>query len=297
MVGQLSGKVAVITGGCSGIGLGTVELFIAEGAQVVCADLQDDKGAILEQRFPGALRYSRCDVTQEADIARAMATAAEAFGGLDILFNNAGSGGTPAGVEDMTIEAWDATMNLLLRSVMLGMKHAAPLMKKRGGGSIVNTASVAGLEAGWGPLAYSTAKGAVIHLTRIAAAQLAQDRIRVNAICPGLIATSIFGASMGLPREVADQMAARIVEGAPRMQPVPKAGMPEDIARACLYLSSEASAFVSGTHLVVDGALTVGGRHAWDPNAASPFMDLLGFTPEQAQALREAQTAAAKAGG
>lgn len=293
MAGQLNGKVAVITGGCSGIGLGAVELFVAEGAKVVCADVQDEKGAILAQRFPEAVRYAHCDVTQEADIAAAIALAAEAFGGLDILFNNAGSGGTPGGVADMTVEGWDGTMNLLLRSVLLGMKHAVPLMDARGGGSIINTASVAGLEAGWGPLAYSTAKGAVIHLTRVAAAQLAQQKIRVNAICPGLIATSIFGASIGLPREVADQMAARIAEGAPKMQPIPKAGLPEDIARACLYLAGDGSAFVTGTHIVVDGGLTTGGRHAWDPQTISPILDMLGITVEQAEALRLAQAAAA----
>ena len=293
MAGQLNGKVAVITGGCSGIGLGAVELFVAEGGKVVCADVQDEKGAILVQRFPEAVRYAHCDVTQEADIAAAIALAAEAFGGLDILFNNAGSGGTPGGVADMTVEGWDQTMNLLLRSVMLGMKHAVPLMDARGGGSIINTASVAGLEAGWGPLAYSTAKGAVIHLTRVAAAQLAQQKIRVNAICPGLIATSIFGASIGLPREVADQMAARIAEGAPRMQPIPKAGLPEDIARACLYLAGDGAAFVTGTHIVVDGGLTTGGRHAWDPQTISPILDMLGITVEQAEAMRLAQAAAA----
>ena len=297
MAGQLDGKVAVITGGCSGIGLGTVELFIAEGAKVVCADVQDAKGAMLVQRFPDALRYAHCDVTRGADIAAAMALAASAFGGLDILFNNAGSGGAGAGVADMQAEAWDDTMNLLLRSVMLGMKHAVPLMRARGGGAIVNTASVAGVEAGWGPLAYSTAKGAVIHLTKVAAAQLAQEKIRVNAICPGLIATSIFGASIGLPREVADQMAARIVEGAPKMQPIAKAGMPDDIAKACLYLASDASAFVTGTHLMVDGGLTVGGRHSWDPSHVSPLLDMMGFTPEQAEAMREAQEAARRGAG
>ena len=296
MAGQLDGKVAVITGGCSGIGLGTVELFIAEGARVVCADVQDEKGAMLAQRFPDALRYAHCDVTSEADIAAAIKLAGEAFGGLDILFNNAGSGGTGGGVADMVAEEWDFTMNLLLRSVILGMKHAVPLMRARGGGAIVNTASVAGVEAGWGPLAYSTAKGAVIHLTKVAAAQLAQENIRVNAICPGLIATSIFGASIGLPREVADQMAARIAEGAPKMQPVRKAGMPDDIARACLYLASGASAFVTGTHLMVDGGLTIGGRHSWDPHAVSPMLDMMGFTPEQAQAMREAQEAARRGG-
>ncbi|QUD86978.1 SDR family NAD(P)-dependent oxidoreductase [Phenylobacterium montanum] len=297
MAGRLDGKVAVITGGCSGIGLGTVELFVAEGAKVVCADVQDEKGAVLEQRFPDAVRYAHCDVTLEADIEAAVKLAADAFGGLDILFNNAGSGGTGAGVADMPAEEWDFTMNLLLRSVMLGMKHAVPLMRARGGGAIVNTASVAGVEAGWGPLAYSTAKGAVIHLTRVAAAQLAQEHIRVNAICPGLIATSIFGASIGLPREVADQMAARIAEGAPKMQPVKKAGLPEDIAQACLYLASDASAFVTGTHLMVDGGLTVGGRHSWDPNQASPMLDMMGFTPEQIEAFRAAQEAARRSAG
>ena len=285
MAGQLDGKVAVITGGCSGIGLGTVELFIAEGAKVVVGDVQDEKGKVLEARFPDHLAYVHCDVTQEADIAKTINTATERFGGLDILFNNAGAGGAVNDLEVMTTEAWDGTMNLLLRSVMLGMKHAIPLMRARGGGSIVNTASIAGMQAGWGPIAYSTAKGAVIHLTRVAAAQLSPQKIRVNAICPGLIATSIFGSAIGLPREVADQMAARIVETAHKMQPVGKPGLPEDIARACLYLASDASAFVSGTHLVVDGALTIGPRHAWDPASGSPLMEALGFSPEQAQQL------------
>jgi NAD(P)-dependent dehydrogenase (short-subunit alcohol dehydrogenase family) len=291
MAGQLDGKVAVITGGCSGIGLGTVELFIAEGAKVVVGDIQDEKGAVLEARFPGRLAYVHCDVTAEADIEKTVKTAAEAFSGLDILFNNAGAGGSGGELEAMTVEAWDGTMNLLLRSVMLGMKHAIPLMKARGGGSIVNTASVAGLQAGWGPIAYSTAKAAVIHLTRVAAAQLSPQKIRVNAICPGLIATSIFGASIGLPREVADQMAARIAESAHKMQPVPKPGLPDDIARAALYLGSDASAFVSGIHLTVDGGLTVGGRHAWDPHSASPILEALGFTAEQAEQMRAAQPA------
>jgi len=293
VAGQLDGKVALITGGCSGIGLGTVERFIAEGAKVVVADVQDDKGAVLEQRFPERLRYAHCDVTAEDDIAKATGLAAEAFGGLDVLFNNAGSGGAGAGLADITIEQWDGTMNLLLRSVMLGMKHAIPLMRVRGGGAIVNTASIAGVEAGWGPIAYSTAKGAVIHLTRVAAAQLAVDKIRVNAICPGLIATSIFGASIGLPRAVADQMAARVAEGAWKFQPVAKPGMPEDVAGACLYLAT--APFVSGVHLIVDGGITVGDRHSWDPGVVSPLLEMMGFSADQVQAML-AQQAAARAG-
>jgi NAD(P)-dependent dehydrogenase (short-subunit alcohol dehydrogenase family) len=293
MPGQLEGKVALITGGCSGIGLGTVELFVAEGASVIVADLQDDKGAMLEQRFPDRVRYSHCDVTQEADIAKAVAVAGEAFGGLDILFNNAGSGGAGGGLTDLTVEAWDGTMNLLLRSVMLGMKHAIPLMRTRGGGSIINTASIAGLEAGWGPVAYSTAKGAVIHLTRVAAAQHGIEKIRINAICPGLIATSIFGASIGMPPQVADQMAARVAEVAAKFQPITKAGMPEDIAQACLYLASDASRFVTGTHLVVDGGITTGDRHAWDPETVSPILQLIGFSAEQIQEIMAQRTATA----
>lgn len=284
MAGRLEGKVALITGGCSGIGLGTVELFLAEGARVVAADLQDEKGAILEQRFSGRLAYAHCDVTKEADIAGACAKAKSEFGGLDVLFNNAGAGGAMGGVAEMTAEGWDATFALLVRGPALGMHHALPLMKERGKGSIINTASIAGLQAGWGPLAYSAAKCAVIHMSRCAAAELSPLGIRVNAICPGLIATSIFGAALGLPRAAADQMAAHVAENAAGAQPVKKPGLPEDIARAALYLACDDSAFVTGTHLIVDGGITVGSRHAWDPSAGSPFAQIFGMTPQELQA-------------
>ncbi|MDB5429120.1 MAG: short-chain dehydrogenase/reductase [Caulobacter sp.] len=297
MAGRLDGKVAVITGAASGIGLGAVELFVAEGAMVVAADMQDEKGEMLQRRFPDAVRYVHCDVTQEADIAKAINTAKEAFGGLDILFNNAGHGGHPGNVSEITAEGWDHTFALLVRGPALGMKYALPPMQERGGGSIINTASIAGLQAGFGPLAYSTAKCAVIHMSRCAAAELSPLKIRVNAICPGLIATSIFGASMGLPREVADQMAARVAEIGGKVQPIPMAGLPDHIAKAALYLASDDSVFVTGTHLVVDGGITIGGRSAWDPNAASPFLEALGITPEQAGQMREAQIAAQKQAG
>jgi NAD(P)-dependent dehydrogenase (short-subunit alcohol dehydrogenase family) len=292
MTGRLEGKIALITGGCSGIGLGAVELFVAEGARVIAADVQDEKGAMLERRFPDRLRYAHCDVTVESEIKAAVDLAASTFGGLDILFNNAGHGGAVGTVEETDAKAWDDTFALLVRGPILGMKYAVPLMKARGGGSIINTASIAGLQAGWGPIAYSVAKCGVIHLSKVTAAELSPLNIRVNAICPGLIATSIFGASMGLPREVADQMAARIAEVAPKFQPVPKGGMPADIAEAALYLASDASAFVTGTHLVVDGGITVGSRHAWNPEAVSPLLEALGITPEQAQAMQEARRAA-----
>lgn len=282
MSGRLEGKVAVITGGVSGIGLGTVELFVAEGAKVVAADIQDEKGAMLEQRFPGRVRYAHCDVTKEAEIAAAMQLSASEFGGLDILFNNAGISDTMREIPDLDADGWSWIYDILVRGPALGMKHAVPLMRARGGGAIVNTASIAGLQAGWGPIAYSSAKAAVIHMSRCAAAQLSPQKIRVNAICPGLIATSIFGASLGLPRAVADQMAARVAEHAAKVQPIPKAGVPDDIAQAALYLASDAAAFVSGQHLVVDGGITVGPRHSWDQSGPSPFADLFGdaFAPQ-----------------
>lgn len=278
MAGRLDGKVAVITGGVSGIGLGTVELFVAEGAKVVAADIQDEKGAMLEKRFEGRVRYAHCDVTSEDQIKAALDLAKDAFGGLDILFNNAGISDRMGTITEVTAEGWNWIFDILVRGPALGMKHAVPLMLERGGGSIINTASIAGLQAGFGPIAYSTAKAGVIHMSRVAAAQLSPQKIRVNAICPGLIATSIFGASLGLPREGADQLAAMVAQNAASAQPVPKAGLPDDIAQAALYLASDASAFVSGIHLVVDGGITVGGRHSWDPNAGSPFAAIFGET-------------------
>ena len=289
MAGRLEGKVALITGACSGIGLGTVELFMAEGAKLVAADVQDEKGSTLEQRFPGRLGYVHCDVTNEADIAAACAKAGSEFGGLDVLFNNAGIGGMGGGVAELTAEGWDAIFALLVRGPALGMHHALPLMKARGRGSIINTASIAGLQAGWGPIAYSTAKAAVIHMSRCAAAELSPQGIRVNAICPGLIATSIFGTAIGMNRAGADQMAARVAENAAIAQPIKKPGLPEDIARAALYLASDDSAFVTGTHIVVDGGITVGSRHAWDPSAGSPFAQIFGFTADEMAAVMPGQ--------
>ena len=278
MAGRLDGKVAIITGGASGIGLGSVELFVAEGAKVVAADIQDEKGAMLEQRFPGRVKYAHCDVTREADIEATVALAESEFGGLDILFNNAGISDRMTTLAEITADGWNWIFDILVRGPALGMKHATPAMLKRGGGSIINTASIAGLQAGFGPLAYSTAKAGVIHMSRCAAAQLSPQGIRVNAICPGLIATSIFGASIGMTRDVADQMAAMVAQNGQVAQPVKKPGLPEDIAQAALYLASDAAAFVTGTHIVVDGGITIGGRHSWDPTAGSPFAAIFGGT-------------------
>lgn len=276
MSGRLQDRIAFVTGACSGIGRATVERFVAEGARVLAADIQDDEGAALEKRFGGALRYARCDVTRPEQVERALARAAETFGGIDIVFNNAGAGGERGGLEELTIEGFDATIALLLRSVVAGTKYALPHLKARGGGAIVNTSSISALASGYAPIAYSTAKAAVLHFTKLAAADLARHRIRVNAVVPGFIATRIFGTAVGLDRDAAQGVAALLEARAGAMQPAGRTGRPEDIAEAVLYLASDAAGFVTGTHLVVDGGITVGTRASWDPQSLSPIAQLLG---------------------
>ena len=290
---RLQDKVAFITGACSGIGLATAERFIDEGARVLAADIQDEAGAALEARLPGRLKFVHCDVTQPAQIQAAVDRAAAEFGGLDIVFNNAGAGGQRGGMEEMTVEGWDQTMSLLLRSVMCGTLYALPHLKARGGGAIVNTASISALASGYAPVAYSTAKAAVLHFSRVTAADLARHRIRVNAVVPGFIATSIFGAGFGLDRQASQQMAATLAERGGSLQPAGRTGRPQDIAEAVLYLGSDAAGFVTGTQLVVDGGMTVGTRASWDPSAPRPVQEALGLTPEALQAM--AQAAAARA--
>ncbi len=283
---QLDGKVAVITGAASGIGLATVELFVEAGARVMAADVNADEGQALADRFPGVVRFLRCDVTQTAQIKAAIDGAAEAFGGLDILFSNAGAGGSIAGVETFNEASWDHTHALLLRSVAAGASFAVPHMKLRGGGAIVNTSSVSALQAGYAPLAYSVAKAGVLHYTRLAATELSAHRIRINAIVPGFIATRIFGGLMQLDYDQAGQLAQQIAQRSGTANPLGRSGMPRDIAEAALFLASDAAGFITGTHITVDGGLTIGPRHSWDPNVAGPMSDALGLSPEQLRALR-----------
>jgi len=278
MSGRLSGKVAVITGAASGIGRGTVDLFVREGAKVVAADIQDDKGARLEEEHGRALRYVRCDVTKEGDIAEAIELAVKSFGRLDCVFNNAGSVGPLENADSVTAESFDAIMHLHVRAALFGIKHAVPHLRAQGG-SIISTASVAGLQNGFGPLLYSIAKAGIVHMTKLAAAQLGPLNIRVNCICPGLIATPIFARAIGFATQVADQTVAAIVDVAKNAQPIPKAGMPDDIAEAALYLASDASRFVNGHALVVDGGITVGPTGAAQTQVFAPFMQAMGIDP------------------
>jgi len=258
-MGRLSGKVAIITGGASGIGRGTVELFVEEDACVVIADIQDDKGEQLAERLGSKTSYLRTDVGEEKDVEALVAHAVDKFGRLDCIFNNAGLGGVSGSITDTPIDEADAVMRVLFRGVLLGMKHAGRVMREQQSGSIISTASVAGIGTGFGPHIYSAAKAAVIHLTESVAKELGESNVRVNCICPGAIATPIFGGSVGLPAQIADQTVESLKYMLAKTQPIPRAGLPRDIANAALFLASDESNFVNGHALVVDGGI-LGGR-------------------------------------
>jgi len=280
MTGRLEGKVAVITGAASGIGRATVELFVSEGARVVAADIQDDKGARMEEDQKGMVRYVRCDVMQEKDIAGAVGAARKHFGRLDVLFNNAGTGGASDPADAVTAEGFDSVMHLHVRAALFGMKYAVPLMREAGGGSIVSTASVAGIRTGYGPILYSIAKAAIIHMTHAAAAQLGAEKIRVNCICPGLIATNIFAQAFGVPSQLAETRIEAIAESTKGSQPIPRGGRARDIAEAALYLASDGSGFVNGHALVVDGGLTLGATGMAQMAVFAPIVQALGVDLE-----------------
>lgn len=255
-MGKINGKVAVITGCASGIGKATAKLFINEGARVVLGDIQDDLGkALSDELGPNAI-YQHTNVRSEDHIKSLIELAVEKFGKLDILFNNAGFGGVGGPINEIPTDAWDVTMEVMLRSVFLGMKNAVPIMKNQGYGNIISTASVAGMRTGFGPHAYSTAKAAIIHLTHTVAMELGEFNIRVNCVAPGGIATAIFGRGLGFPQDWAERLSEMLKSTfLSQIQPIKRAGLPEDIAKAVLWLASDDSSFVSGHALLVDGGL------------------------------------------
>jgi NAD(P)-dependent dehydrogenase (short-subunit alcohol dehydrogenase family) len=255
---RMKDKVAVVTGGASGIGKRTVERIVEEGGRAVVADIQDDRGLRMQEELGDAVRYVHCDVTSEADIKAAIDKAVSTWGRLDLMFNNAGTGGDPAPVDEITAEGWDATQALLVRAVVLGIKHAAPVMKRQGSGVIVNTASVAGLLPGTTPIAYAVAKSAVTYITKCAAMELAEHSVRVNCICPGLIATPIIGKSMGLAGQVADRTVEVIEQAGGAFQPIPRGGRADDIANAVLFFAEDAASWVTGVVLPIDGGIAAG---------------------------------------
>jgi NAD(P)-dependent dehydrogenase (short-subunit alcohol dehydrogenase family) len=253
-MGEMDGKVAVVTGGASGIGEATVRLFIEEGAKVVIADMQQERGEALANELGNVATFVKVEVRQEEQVKSAIDTAIEDWGRLDCIFNNAGFGGVLGPVEDIPVEEFDMSFDVLVRGVFLGMKHAIPIMKKQGSGSIINTGSIAAVTAGRGPLIYSVCKAAVVQLSKVTAMSLGENSIRVNAICPGYIATPLSTNTVGRPDEKIEER----IQGMDYQQPIPRVGRPEDIANMALYLASDRSSFITGQAIVVDGGAATG---------------------------------------
>ncbi len=255
---MLDGRVAIVTGGASGIGARSVRLFAEQGARVVIGDMQEELGRSVAEELRGSAVFQRTEVSREDDVRALVARAEKEFGRLDCIFNNAGFGGALGPIADTPVDEFDVTFAVLVRGVFLGMKHAAPLIARQGG-SIISTASVAGLLAGYSPHAYAAAKAAVIQLSRSVALELAPQRVRVNCICPGFIATPLALNTVGrTPTAAQTEASKQWLSGA---QPIPRAGDPDDIAQMALWLASDASTFVTGQHFVVDGGFAAG--RAW----------------------------------
>ena len=265
-MGKLDGKITIVTGATSGIGRRTVEIFVAEGAKVVATGRREALGLSLEQALGKEnCLFMKADATEEADVKAVIEACLARWGRLDCLFNNAGGPAPVGGIETIPVDGFDAAMTTLVRSVMLGMKHAAPVMMRQGSGSIINNGSVAARRAGYSTsMVYGAAKAAVNHLTVCAAMQLGEKYVRCNSISPGGIATGIFAKALGLPPDKADAFAETMKSIMAKNQPIPRAGMTDDIAHAAVFLASDQSSFINGHDLVVDGGI-VGGR-MWTPH-------------------------------
>jgi NAD(P)-dependent dehydrogenase (short-subunit alcohol dehydrogenase family) len=279
-VGKLQGLSAVITGAASGIGEATTRLFVQEGARVVMADVEAERGARIAAELGSQCRFLPTDVSQEGAIDAAVALAVADFGGLDCMFNNAGNAGSTGSLDEIDLATFDRTVAIHLRGVFLGIRAAARVMRPQGRGSIINTSSVAGLSGGFAGHDYSACKAAVIQLTKTTANELGEDGVRVNAICPGAVATAIYGRAAGLDADAAQRTVGFMTNALSNAAPIRRAGQPVDIAEAALWLASDSSAYVNGHAIVVDGGLLTGPLRrnrpgARDPQAREALRDML----------------------
>jgi len=290
---KLAGKVAIVTGGASGMGRATVMRFLAEGAKVMVADLNDANGAetlavAKAQGHADGIAFLRCDVAKESDVAALVAETVKRFGRLDVAYLNAGVGGAFGPIAETSVEDWDYTFAVLVRSVFLGMKHASLAMKKHGlngemrGGVILVTASIAGMVGGGGSHAYSAAKAAVISLIENVAAELGPDRIRVVGIAPGVISTPL--VHRGRPEKYDKQF---------KHQPWPDRGEPDCIADVAAFLASDDARFITGETVKVDGGLLAKGIALWGTGKDNIFMKSAGVnrgTTGEAMVVRNLQS-------
>ncbi|MDE2641041.1 MAG: SDR family oxidoreductase [Chloroflexota bacterium] len=259
MGNRLQDKVALITGGTSGIGEATAELFVAEGARVVITGRSEAKGGGIADRLGEHCVYVRADVNREADIAASVDATLERFGKLDVLFNNAGAG-VQTTLDTITAAQIEEGVRLLLSSVMLGIRYAVAPMKANGGGAIINNSSIAGLRYRQGDLLYSAIKAGVTHYSKLAGVELGPYGIRVNVISPGAIATPIFWGGSERANTLSDEENARkmakLQRNLAKATPMRASGLAVDIAEAALYLASDAGRFVNAHDLIVDGGRT-----------------------------------------
>lgn len=260
MAGELSGKVAIVTGGASGLGLACAELFIEEGAKVVIADINTANGEAVAAKLGSAARFRRVDVVNADDVQALVDFTAAEFGGLDIMINNAGIGGKfHERFIDDDLSDYRAVLDINLLGVMLGSQRAARYMRDHGGGSIINTTSTAATLAGFGVMSYRVAKAAVTLFSRSIAIDFAEYGVRVNCIAPGQIQTPLTAyAEPGMSPDVADRVRKAtepVMDGA---RPLKRKGAPADVAQAALFFASERSAYVTGTTMPVDGGVLAG---------------------------------------
>jgi NAD(P)-dependent dehydrogenase (short-subunit alcohol dehydrogenase family) len=260
MVKELTGKVAVITGGASGIGRAAVETFLAEGARVVIADIERESGEAFAAECGADAFFHHADVSQPDQVSRLVSAAVETFGGLHVMFNNAGvSGRMHQRFLDDDLADFQKVMAVNVLGVMAGTKYAARHMAGSGGGSIINASSIGGVTAGGGVMTYRASKAAVIHFSKSAAIELAHYAIRVNCIAPGNIPTPLLASSTtNMTEEASGEFVRATREMMRRNRPLEREGTPSDVAQAALYFASDRSAYVTGTVLPVDGGSAAG---------------------------------------
>ena len=274
-MGALDGKVAIVTGGTSGIGEGIVERFVAEGAKVVVAARRQEEGKALETRL--GVRFARTDVANEADVKAPV----KWFGRVDCLINNAALPAPMVSITEIDVEAIDKLLAVNVRGVLLGIKHVAPVMLAQKSGSIINIGSMAGIRGGVSGHIYSATKGAVHALTQSAGAELGEKGVRVNCIAPGAIVTGIFAKAAGVEGSKADRLTDVVKTAFASVQTIPRAGLPEDIAQAAVFLAGDGSSFINGQDIVVDGG------HS---SVTKGWSYVFGMRGEMTKRLKEAAT-------